>query len=173
MFSTVNLGVWYTAYWIVVRVCYNYLRSCSEAVHPLQNIGDLRFWYSYCSWISCCSFSGGTVVGDLAPHEAFPIGGTNSVRGYDEGAVGSGRSCIVASGEISIPLVCPWNFISSSLAHNAPFFNHSCISSPLFLHSFKCMNLWFLIFLEYQYSWLHRFLSAVSGEICGHSWSKS
>ncbi|KAG0589524.1 hypothetical protein KC19_1G026600 [Ceratodon purpureus] len=53
------------------------------------------------------SFSGGTVVGDLAPHEAFPIGGTNSVRGYDEGAVGSGRSCLVASGEISIPLAGP------------------------------------------------------------------
>ncbi len=52
-----------------------------------------------------CSFSGGTVIGDLAPHEAFPIGGTNSVRGYDEGSVGSGRSCIVASGEISVPLV--------------------------------------------------------------------
>ncbi|BBM98926.1 outer membrane protein insertion porin family [Marchantia polymorpha subsp. ruderalis] len=53
------------------------------------------------------SFSGGSVIGDLAPHEAFPIGGTNSVRGYDEGAVGSGRSCIVASGEISLPLVGP------------------------------------------------------------------
>ncbi|KAJ7546876.1 hypothetical protein O6H91_08G058900 [Diphasiastrum complanatum] len=53
------------------------------------------------------SFSGGNVLGDLAPHEAFPIGGTNSVRGYDEGAVGSGRSCIVASGEISVPLVGP------------------------------------------------------------------
>lgn len=51
------------------------------------------------------SFSGGSVIGDLAPHEAFPIGGINSVRGYDEGAVGSGRSCIVASGEISLPLV--------------------------------------------------------------------
>lgn len=45
------------------------------------------------------------MIGDLAPHEAFPIGGTNSVRGYDEGSVGSGRSCVVASGEISIPLV--------------------------------------------------------------------
>ncbi|XP_024370540.1 outer envelope protein 80, chloroplastic [Physcomitrium patens] len=53
------------------------------------------------------SFSGGTVIGDLAPHEAFPIGGTNSVRGYDEGSVGSGRSCVVASGEISIPLAGP------------------------------------------------------------------
>eukprot|EP00249_Psilotum_nudum_P019651 c27360_g1_i1 orf=78-2258(+) len=53
------------------------------------------------------SFSGGTVIGDLPPHEAFPIGGTNSVRGYEEGAVGSGRSCIVASGEISVPMFGP------------------------------------------------------------------
>lgn len=53
------------------------------------------------------SFSGSTVIGDLAPHEAFPIGGTNSVRGYEEGAVGSGRSCIVASGEISFPMYGP------------------------------------------------------------------
>ena len=45
------------------------------------------------------------MVGDLPPHEAFPIGGTNSVRGYDEGAVGSGRSYVVASAEVSVPLV--------------------------------------------------------------------
>ncbi|GBG89700.1 hypothetical protein CBR_g49553 [Chara braunii] len=53
------------------------------------------------------SGSGGTVIGDLAPHEAFPIGGTNSVRGYDEGAVGSGRSYMVGSIEVSIPLFGP------------------------------------------------------------------
>ncbi|KAH9324576.1 hypothetical protein KI387_004754, partial [Taxus chinensis] len=53
------------------------------------------------------SFSGGNVIGDLAPHEAFAIGGTNSVRGYEEGAVGSGRSCFVASGEISVPMYGP------------------------------------------------------------------
>ena len=29
---------------------------------------------------------GGMIVGDLPPYEAFPIGGTNSVRGYSEGA---------------------------------------------------------------------------------------
>jgi hemolysin activation/secretion protein len=74
------------------------------------SLGASTLVYGYgltvCGWLCACSFSGGTVVGDLAPHEAFPIGGTNSVRGYDEGAVGSGRSCVVASGEISIPLVC-------------------------------------------------------------------
>lgn len=52
------------------------------------------------------SVSSGHVIGNFPPHEAFAIGGTNSVRGYEEGAVGSGRSYAVGSGEISFPLVC-------------------------------------------------------------------
>ncbi|KAI3688208.1 hypothetical protein L1987_81918 [Smallanthus sonchifolius] len=51
------------------------------------------------------SLSGGHVVGNFPPHEAFPIGGTNSVRGYEEGDIGSGRSYGVGCGEISFPLV--------------------------------------------------------------------
>eukprot|EP00898_Chlorokybus_atmophyticus_P006689 jgi/Chlat1/7020/Chrsp56S06695 len=56
-----------------------------------------------------CNLSGqgGLVMGDLPPHEAFPIGGVNSVRGYDEGAVGSGRMYAVGSGEVVVPLVSP------------------------------------------------------------------
>ncbi|XP_047254966.1 outer envelope protein 80, chloroplastic isoform X2 [Capsicum annuum] len=53
------------------------------------------------------SFSGGHVVGNFPPHEAFALGGTNSVRGYEEGAVGSGRSYVVGCGEISFPLRTP------------------------------------------------------------------
>ncbi|KAM7278291.1 hypothetical protein ACFE04_005425 [Oxalis oulophora] len=53
------------------------------------------------------SLSGGHVVGNFSPHEAFVIGGTNSVRGYEEGAVGSGRSYAVGSGEISFPVMGP------------------------------------------------------------------
>ncbi|XP_068641814.1 outer envelope protein 80, chloroplastic isoform X2 [Aristolochia californica] len=53
------------------------------------------------------SLSGGQVVGNFSPHEAFAIGGTNSVRGYEEGAVGSGRSFVVGSGEISLRLFGP------------------------------------------------------------------
>lgn len=45
------------------------------------------------------------MIGNFSPHEAFAIGGTNSVRGYEEGAVGSGRSYVVGSGEISFPMV--------------------------------------------------------------------
>ncbi|KAK6937114.1 Bacterial surface antigen (D15) [Dillenia turbinata] len=53
------------------------------------------------------SLSGGHVMGNFSPHEAFAIGGTNSVRGYEEGAVGSGRSHFVGCGEISFPLMGP------------------------------------------------------------------
>ncbi|KAJ7980765.1 outer envelope protein 80, chloroplastic [Quillaja saponaria] len=53
------------------------------------------------------SLSGGHVVGHFSPYEAFAIGGTNSVRGYEEGAVGSGRSYVVGSGDISFPLFGP------------------------------------------------------------------
>jgi len=43
-------------------------------------------------------------VGDMAPYQAFAIGGLGSVRGYGEGAVGSGRLCLVANCEYTIPL---------------------------------------------------------------------
>ncbi|XVF69667.1 hypothetical protein PTKIN_Ptkin11bG0100100 [Pterospermum kingtungense] len=51
--------------------------------------------------------SGGHVVGNFSPHEAFAIGGTNSVRGYKEGAVGSGRSYVAGSSEVSFPMLGP------------------------------------------------------------------
>lgn len=52
------------------------------------------------------SLTGGSIVGDIAPYQAFAIGGPGSVRGYGEGAVGSGRSCLVANSELTLPLVC-------------------------------------------------------------------
>jgi len=52
------------------------------------------------------SLTGGSIVGDMAPYQAFAIGGLGSVRGYGEGAVGSGRLCLVGNCEYTIPLVC-------------------------------------------------------------------
>lgn len=46
----------------------------------------------------------GTVLGDLPPYEAFSLGGSNSVRGYDEGDLGSGRSFIQATAEYRFPI---------------------------------------------------------------------
>ncbi|PSR86433.1 Outer envelope protein [Actinidia chinensis var. chinensis] len=47
---------------------------------------------------------GGSSVGDIAPYQGFPIGGVGSVRGYGEGAVGTGRSFLVANSELTISL---------------------------------------------------------------------
>ncbi|MDJ0796098.1 MAG: BamA/TamA family outer membrane protein [Calothrix sp. MO_167.B12] len=50
------------------------------------------------------NIQGGTVLGDLPPYEAFTLGGSNSVRGYEEGALSSGRSYLQASVEYRFPL---------------------------------------------------------------------
>jgi outer membrane protein insertion porin family len=46
----------------------------------------------------------GTVIGDLPPTEAFRLGGRNSVRSYDSGDIGSGRSYFLVSGEYRFPV---------------------------------------------------------------------
>lgn len=51
------------------------------------------------------NFQGGTILGDLPPYEAFSLGGSNSVRGYQEGEVGSGRSYVQATAEYRFPFV--------------------------------------------------------------------
>ncbi|MDM9380006.1 BamA/TamA family outer membrane protein [Chlorogloeopsis sp. ULAP01] len=50
------------------------------------------------------NIQGGTVLGDLPPYEAFTLGGSNSVRGYEEGALGSSRSFAQASLEYRFPV---------------------------------------------------------------------
>ncbi|MBD2205978.1 outer membrane protein assembly factor [Calothrix sp. FACHB-1219] len=47
----------------------------------------------------------GTVLGNLPPYEAFNLGGANSVRGYNTGAVGNGRSYVLASAEYRFPIL--------------------------------------------------------------------
>ena len=51
---------------------------------------------------------GGMIFGDLPPTEAFPIGGTNSVRGYAEGAVGSARHFATGHSEFRFPVSGPF-----------------------------------------------------------------
>ncbi len=46
----------------------------------------------------------GTVLGDLPPYEAFALGGSNSVRGYGEGDLASGRSFLQATAEYRFPI---------------------------------------------------------------------
>ncbi len=48
---------------------------------------------------------GGTILGDLPPYEAFALGGPTSVRGFQPGDVGTGRSYVQASAEYRFPIV--------------------------------------------------------------------
>lgn len=54
-----------------------------------------------------CLHAGGVILGDLPPYEAFPIGGTNSVRGYSEGGVGSGRNYVTGTAALQWPMFGP------------------------------------------------------------------
>ncbi|NJL49470.1 MAG: BamA/TamA family outer membrane protein, partial [Leptolyngbyaceae cyanobacterium SM2_5_2] len=58
------------------------------------------------------NFQIGTILGDVPPYEAFALGGTNSIRGYDEGEVGSGRSYAQFTAEYRFPL---FSFLGGAL----------------------------------------------------------
>jgi outer membrane protein insertion porin family len=47
---------------------------------------------------------GGTFLGDVPPYEAFNLGGTNSVRGYRAGSVGTGSRFVQATAEYRFPV---------------------------------------------------------------------
>jgi outer membrane protein insertion porin family len=95
------------------------LRLGTEQTIPIGNgnilFNRLRASYSRFFPVNFTNFSdgpetlafnvqGGTVIGDLPPYEAFSIGGTDSVRGYGSGEVGSGRSFLQATAEYRFPV---------------------------------------------------------------------
>jgi outer membrane protein insertion porin family len=51
------------------------------------------------------NLQGGGIIGDLPPYEAFPLGGTNSVRGFGEGELGSARYFVQTSVEYRFPIL--------------------------------------------------------------------
>lgn len=51
------------------------------------------------------NIQGGTILGDLPPYQAFSLGGINSVRGFEEGNLGTARSFIQASAEYRFPML--------------------------------------------------------------------
>ncbi|GER39583.1 outer membrane OMP85 family protein [Striga asiatica] len=67
-----------------------------------------------------CSLTSGSIVGDIAPYEAFSIGGQGSVRGYGEGAISSGQSCLVANAELTLPLISNYSRHQTSFAFLCP-----------------------------------------------------
>ncbi len=48
---------------------------------------------------------GGTIVGELPPSQAYLLGGVNSVRGFEQGKVGIGKSYALASAEYRFPIL--------------------------------------------------------------------
>ena len=50
------------------------------------------------------NFQGGALLGSFPPYEAFVLGGSNSVRGYADGEVGSGRYYVQATAEYRFPI---------------------------------------------------------------------
>jgi len=103
------------------------LRLSTEQSVPLGSgnifMNRVRASYSQYIPVSFLSFNegpqtiainvqGGTIIGDLPPYEAFALGGTNSVRGYEEGEVGTGRSYLQASIEYRFPL---FSFLGGAL----------------------------------------------------------
>ncbi|MGD1905296.1 MAG: BamA/TamA family outer membrane protein [Leptolyngbyaceae cyanobacterium] len=103
------------------------LRLSTEQSVPLGS-GSIFFnrvqaSYSYYLPVSFLSFGegaqvlafnlqGGTIIGDFPPYEAFSLGGTNSVRGFEEGEVGSGRHYIQATAEYRFPI---FSFVGGAL----------------------------------------------------------
>lgn len=108
----------------------SFLRLSTEQSIPIGNgsifLNRLRASYSYFIPLRFITFSegcqqedassedcpqtlafnvqGGTIIGDLPPYEAFSLGGTDSVRGYDAGELASGRSFLQATVEYRFPV---------------------------------------------------------------------
>ena len=58
------------------------------------------------------NIQGGGVLGDLPPYEAFALGGSNSVRGYDEGDLAAARYYVQGTVEYRFPV---FSIISGAL----------------------------------------------------------
>lgn len=80
-------------------IFYNKVRASYSQYVPVNFFNSERGGETF-----AFNLQGGTVVGELPPYEAFPLGGGNSVRGYEEGAVGAGRSYLLGTAEYRFPL---------------------------------------------------------------------
>ena len=93
------------------------LRVGTEQTVPVDGIffNRLRANYSRYFPINIVPFGGdtealafniqaGTIIGEAPPYEAFILGGSNSVRGFGAGEVGSGKSFFQATAEYRFPI---------------------------------------------------------------------
>ncbi|MEO1133520.1 MAG: BamA/TamA family outer membrane protein [Cyanobacteria bacterium J06639_1] len=96
--------------------------SSDQSVRVLENgltANRLEGSYSFFIPVDFTNFAGdstevlafdvrtGTVLGSLAPYDAFLLGGSNTIRGYERGDVGLSRSYALASAEYRFPLFNP------------------------------------------------------------------
>ncbi|WP_088890999.1 BamA/TamA family outer membrane protein [Leptolyngbya ohadii] len=112
----------------IVTTSGSVLRLSTEQAIPIDGItfNRLRASYSYfipvrflrftqgcqqdtptpeeCPQTLAFNVQGGTIIGDFPPYEAFALGGTDSVRGYGPGDLGSGSSFVQATAEYRFPV---------------------------------------------------------------------
>ena len=65
-------------------------------------------------------------MGDLANYDLFPIGGPNSVRGFNVGELGSGRSFLEGAAELRLPLPKLSQHIYGFVGERQSFLHCSC-----------------------------------------------
>jgi outer membrane protein insertion porin family len=97
--SLLRLGVEQTAPIGSGSIFFNRVRANYSQYFPIKIIP-----FTSKAQTLALNFQGGTVFGDLPPYEAFVLGGSNSVRGYGDGELGSGRSYAQATAEYRFPI---------------------------------------------------------------------
>ncbi|MEM8502478.1 MAG: BamA/TamA family outer membrane protein [Cyanobacteria bacterium P01_D01_bin.1] len=80
-------------------VFFNKLRGSYSQYVPIRLIGGDRGRETI-----AFNVQGGVAVGEIPPYGAFPLGGGNSVRGFEEGGVGSGTAFLLGTAEYRFPL---------------------------------------------------------------------
>ena len=79
------------------NIFFNKIRGSYSQYVPVSFFGGDRETIAF-------NVQGGTTIGEIPPYEAFPLGGGNSVRGFEEGEVGSGSAFGLATVEYRFPL---------------------------------------------------------------------
>jgi outer membrane protein insertion porin family len=96
------------------------LRLANEVAAPFGSgaifFNRIRASYSFYIPVSFTNFNEGpqalafnaqlgTILGDAPPYEAFSLGGSSTVRGWDQGAIGAGKSFALLSAEYRFPII--------------------------------------------------------------------
>ncbi|MEL7038170.1 MAG: BamA/TamA family outer membrane protein, partial [Cyanobacteria bacterium J06592_8] len=89
------------------RISYNRLRATYSYYLPVR----LLDFVPGAPQTIAFNFQGGTLIGDFPPYEAFALGGSNTVRGWQEGHLGAARSFVLGSVEYRFPVFAAGNFL--------------------------------------------------------------